>query len=114
MFARGSLATPAVVDLLKPFLLIATHSGQDDLGDLEPAVREVFTRSDLSKDPKRFNVFMFMLDHQGRVVHEFHGLPGGRKGATAGRSDHLAEIQKARAKLKLREAKPHKAEGSPK
>jgi hypothetical protein len=92
----------------------AAHSGKADLGDLEPAVREVFTRSDLSKDPKRFNVFMFVLDLQGRVVHQFHGLPGGRKGATSGRSDHQAEIQKARARLKLREAKPHKAEGSPK
>ena len=102
------------MNLLKPFLVTAAHSGKADLGDLEPAVREVFTRSDLSKDPKRFNVFMFVLDRQGRVVHEFHGLPGGRKGATSGRSDHQAEIQKARAKLKVREAKPHKAEGSPK
>jgi hypothetical protein len=102
------------VGLLKPFLLTAAHSGKEDLGDLEPAVREVFTRSDLSKDPKRFNVFMFVLDPKGRVVHEFHGLPGGRKEAGPGRSDHQAEIQKARAKLKLPEAKPDKMEGPPK
>jgi hypothetical protein len=102
------------VDLLKPFLLTAAHSGKADLGDLEPAVRAVFTKSDLSKDPKRFNVFMFVLGPQGRVVHEFHGLPGGRKAATSGRSDHQAEIQKARAQLKLPKAKPHKAEGPPK
>jgi hypothetical protein len=102
-----------VVDLLKPFLLTAAHSGQADLGDLEPAVREVFTRSELSKDPKRFNVFMFVLDPLGKVVHEFHGLPGGRV-ATPGRSDHQAEIQKARALLKLPEVKPDKAEGPPK
>jgi hypothetical protein len=102
-----------VLDLLKPFLLTAAHSGQADLGDLEPAVREVFTKSDLSQDPKRFNVFMFVLDPQGKVVHEFHGLPGGRQAATPGRSDHRAEIQKARAQLKLPEAKPHKADGPP-
>jgi hypothetical protein len=93
--------------LLKPFLVTAAHSGKDDLGDLEPAVREVFTRSDLSRDPKRFNVFMFVLDAQGRVVHEFHGLPGNGPG----RSDHQAELQKARAKLKLPEAEPPRAEG---
>jgi hypothetical protein len=95
-----------VVDLLKPFLVTASHSGKADLGDLEPAVREVFTKSDLSKDPKRFNVFMFVLDSEGRVVHAFHGLPGGRKSAAPGRSDHQAELQKARAKLKLPQAKP--------
>jgi hypothetical protein len=101
-----------VVDLLKPFLPTTAHSGKDDLADLEPAVREVFTKSDLSKDPKRFNVFMFVLDAQGRVVHEFHGLPGGRKETGPGRSDHQAEIQKARAKLRLPEAKLGTAEGS--
>jgi hypothetical protein len=98
------------VDLLKPFLVTTAHSGKDDLGDLETAVREVFTKSGLSKDPKRFNVFMFVLDAKGKVVHEFHGLPG----RGAGRSDHQAEIEKARAKLKLPEAKPAKAEGQPK
>jgi hypothetical protein len=103
-----------VVDLLKPFLLTAAHSGQADLGDLEPAVREVFTNSELAKDPKRFNVFMFVLDPRGRVVHQFHGLPGGGRAAAPGRSDHQAEIQKARAQLKLPEAKPHRAEGPPK
>jgi hypothetical protein len=98
-----------VVNLLKPFLLIAAHSGTNALGDLEPAVREVYTRSELSKDPKRFNVFMFVLDPRGRVVHEFHGLPG----RGSGRSDHEAEIQKARAKLGLPEAKPEQTEGPP-
>ena len=97
------------MDLLKPFLVTAAHSGKDDLGDLEPAVREVFTKSELSKDPQRFNVFMFVLDAKGQVVHEFHGLPG----SGPGRSDHRAEIQKARDKLTLPEAKPDKAEGPP-
>jgi hypothetical protein len=105
------------VELLKPFLLVAAHSGKSDLGglgDLEPAVRAIFSRSDLSKDPKRFNVFMFVLGPQGRVVHEFHGLPGGRKGSTSGRSDHQAEIRKARARLTLPNGKPHTVEGPPK
>ncbi len=99
-----------MVDLLKPFLLIAAHSGKDDLGDLEPAVREVFTQSELSKDPKRFNVFLFVLDAKGRVVHQFHGLPGNGPG----RSDYRDEIKKARALLKLPEAKAGQAEGPPK
>jgi hypothetical protein len=99
-----------VVGLLKPFLLIAAHSGKDDLGDLEPAVREVFTQSELSKDPQRFNVFMFVLDAKGRVVHQFHGLPG----RGSGRADHQEEIKKARALLKLPEAKAGPAEGPPK
>jgi hypothetical protein len=102
-----------VVELLRPFLVTTAHSGKDDLSDLEPAVREVFTKSDLSKDPKRFNVFMFVLDPAGRVVHEFHGLPAGSRPGP-GRSDHQAEIQKARTLLKLPETKPHKAEGPPK
>jgi hypothetical protein len=97
------------VGLLKPFLITAAHSGTGP-GDLEPAVREVFTKSGLSRDPKRFNVFMFVLDARGRVVHEFHGLPG--RGTS--RSDHLAEIKKACAKLKLPEAKLARAEGPPK
>ena len=102
------------MDLLRPFVITAAHSGKADLADLEPAVREIFTKSDLSKDPKRFNVFMFVLDSQGRVVHEFHGVPGGGRAAVPGRSDHQAEIQKARVKLKLPDGKPQKSDGPPK
>jgi hypothetical protein len=94
--------------------MISAHSGKADLGDLEPAVREVFTKADLSKDPKRFNVFMFALDPAGRVVHAFHGLPAGRKTASPGRSDHQAEIQKARVLLKLPPARPANEDGPPK
>jgi hypothetical protein len=102
-----------VIDLLRPFVITAAHSGKEDLGDLEPAVREVFTRSDISKDPKRFNVFMFVLDSQGHVVHEFHGLPAGRSDAP-GRSNHQAELTRARAKLKIADARPPRVEGPPK
>ena len=68
---------------------------------MEPAIKNLFTSSNLSKDPNRLNVFMFVLDPHGRVVHEFHGLPGGERSAGPGRSDHQAEIRKARAKLEL-------------
>jgi hypothetical protein len=98
------------VDLLRPFLITAAHSGKEDLSDLEPAVREIYTGSDLSKDPNRFNLFMFVLDPKGKVIHEFHGLPGGREGVVPGRSDHRAEIEKARTKLKLPEGKPEKGD----
>ncbi|HJZ59019.1 MAG TPA: hypothetical protein VKE74_29010 [Gemmataceae bacterium] len=99
------------MDSLRPFIITAAHSGKEDLADLEPAVREVYTKSDLSQDPNRSNVFMFVLDPRGRVVHEFHGLPGRGRSAVPGRSDHQAEIQKARAKLKLPEVKPQKVDG---
>jgi hypothetical protein len=102
------------VDLLRPFIITAAHSGKEDLADLEPAVRELFIKSDLSKDPNRLNVFMFVLDPQGRVVHEFHGLPGRGRSEVPGRSDHQAEIQKARAKLKLAEGKQQETGGPPK
>jgi hypothetical protein len=101
------------VDLLRPFLITAAHSGRDDLADLGPDVREVFTKSDLSQDPDRLNVFMFVLDPQGRVVHEFHGLPGVGRSAVPGRSDHQAEIRKARTKLELPDVRPPKADGPP-
>lgn len=99
------------MDLLRPFVVTAAHAGKEDLSDLEPAARDVFARSDLSKDPKRLNVFMFVLNHQGKVVHEFHGLPGRGRSAGPGRSDHQVEIRKARAKLELPDEKPQKAGG---
>jgi hypothetical protein len=98
------------VDLLRPFVVTAAHSGKEDLSDLEPAVRDIFTKSDLSKDPQRLNVFVFALNHQGEVIHEFHGVPGSGRSAGHGRSDHLVEIQRARTKLKLSEEKPLKAD----
>jgi hypothetical protein len=63
-------------------------------------VKAIFTRSKLSKDPKRLNLFVFMLDHQGRTVHGFHGLPGGARGGD-GRSDYTRAIPSGLAKLKI-------------
>jgi hypothetical protein len=68
-------------------------------------VKAVFTESDLSKDPRRLNLFVFMLDHRGRTVHSFHGLPGGARGGD-GRSDYAKEIPNGLAKLKLPGARP--------
>ena len=67
---------------------------------MPPDVKAVFTGSELSKDPKRLNLFVFLLDHQGRTVHSFHGLPGGARGGD-GRSDYTKEIPRGLAKLKL-------------
>ncbi|MBI1914667.1 MAG: hypothetical protein HYS12_08010 [Planctomycetes bacterium] len=76
-------------------------------------VKEVFRNSEVAKDPKRHNVFLFVLDHQGRPVHGFHGLPAGR-GVSEGRSDYTKEIPRALAKLKLPAEKPSgQQEGRP-
>jgi hypothetical protein len=83
---------------LKPFLVTAWHGAK--VADMPADVKAVFTGSELSKDPKRLNLFVFMLDHQGRTVHGFHGLPGGARGGD-GRSDYTKEIPRGLAKLKL-------------
>ena len=81
--------------------MVAAHSGKEDLSDVEPEVREILASSDLSRDPQRLNVFMFVLDAHGEVVHEFHGLPGSGRSLGPDRSDHKVEIEKARKELKL-------------
>src|SRR5262245_5714487 len=53
---------------------------------------------------------MFALNQQGEVVHEFHGVPGAARSGGAGRSEHLFEIQTARAKLKLPDEKPRRVD----
>src|SRR5262249_684459 len=68
-------------------------------------VKAIFNGSELSKDPKRLNLFVFMLDDQGRLVNSFHGLPGGGRGGD-GRSDYAKEIPNGLAKLKLPGDKP--------
>src|SRR6516162_4520275 len=75
-------------------------------------VRAIFARSELAKDPKRLNLFVFLLDHQGRTVHSFHGLPGGARGGD-GRSDYAKEIPSGLAKLKLPADKRRRASAVP-
>jgi hypothetical protein len=87
--------------MLRPFIVTSVHSGAASVADMEPAARKIFTDSDLSRDPNRFNVFMFVLDSKGTVVHEFHGLPGARGSNDKGRSAYEVEFQNAREKLKL-------------
>jgi hypothetical protein len=64
-------------------------------------VKEVFQKSEVAKDPKRLNIFMFVLDADGRLVHGFHGLPATIRGPGDGRSDYTKEIPTAIVKLKL-------------
>jgi hypothetical protein len=79
---------------------------------MPPDVRAIYTGSELSKDPKRLNLFVFMLDYQDRFVHGFHGLPGGARGGD-GRSDYTKEIPNGLAKLKLPADRPAAKEGRP-
>jgi hypothetical protein len=88
---------------LQPFLVTAWHGAE--IADMPTEIKTIFRDSDLSKDPKRLNLFVFMLDHQGRTVHSFHGLPGGARGGD-GRSDYMKEIPNGLAKLKLPADRP--------
>jgi hypothetical protein len=85
------------VNLLQPFVVVTWH-GADEAA-MEPDVREIYTRSDVPKDT---NVYAFVLDSHGRLVHGFRGLPGGRG---SDRSDYQVELTKARAKLNLTDMK---------
>jgi hypothetical protein len=85
----------------------SVHAGKDNFEDMEPDARRLFEESDLSRDPNRLNVFLFVLDERGQVMHECHGVPGGARGGV-GRSDWAAEISRARAKLNL----PSEARGA--
>jgi hypothetical protein len=98
LLRAGPLSDPAIVKQLQPFLVTAWHGA--DVSDMPGDVKAIFTGSELSKDPKRLNLFVFMLDHRGRLVHSFHGLPGGPRGG-GGRSDYTKEIPAGLAKLKL-------------
>ena len=82
------------------------------VADMPADVRAVFTGSELSKDPRRLNLFVFLLDHQGRTVHSFHGLPGGARGGD-GRSDYTKEIPSGLAKLKLPDDQEGRALATP-
>jgi hypothetical protein len=93
---------------LQPFLVTAWHGA--DVAAMPPDVRAIYTESELSEDPKRLNLFVFMLDYQGRTVHGFHGLPGGARGGD-GRSDYTKEIPNGLAKLKLPADRPAAKEG---
>lgn len=101
-----------MLELLKPFIVTSAHAGKNGVSDLEPEVQQIFTRSGLAKDPNRLNVFMFVLSHEGQVVHEFHGLPGGGRAADApGRSQHAAELAKAIEKLPVPPVAPARDNG---
>jgi len=58
--------------MLKPFI-VASWGGAGTA--MDPDVKEVFEKSEVAKDT---NVFMFVLDSTGKLVHGFKGLSGGR------------------------------------
>jgi hypothetical protein len=89
----GPLSQPQVLKLLDPFVVTAWNGPGESA--MPADVREIFSASEQSRDPKRLNVFMFVLDHEGRLVHGFHGLSG----RGDGRSDYQAEITRAISKL---------------
>jgi hypothetical protein len=95
---------------LQPFLVTAWHG--TEVAEMPPDVRAIFTGSELPQDPKRLNLFVFMLDHQGRMVHSFHGLPSGGRGGD-GRSDYTREIPSGLAKLNLPADKAGRASAVP-
>ena len=90
----GHLSNPAVVKLLQPFVVTSWHGS--GLSDMPAEVKQVYTGSDVSKES---NVFAFVLNQRGRLVHSFKGLQGRRKTG----SSYEQEITKARSKLNLSE-----------
>lgn len=80
--------------MLRPFIVTSWHGAGEAAMDGE--VRRIYRASPLSKDPNRLNVFAFVLNSRGEVVHGFHGVPG-RGGRD--RSDWKAELTKALANL---------------
>ncbi len=92
--------------------MTSVHTAKENLAEVEPDARKIFAESALSRDPNRLNVFLFMLDERGEVVHECHGVPGGRRSGPD-RSDWSAEIAKSLEKLILPKALPPLANQSP-
>ncbi|HKA08052.1 MAG TPA: hypothetical protein VKD71_12395 [Gemmataceae bacterium] len=71
-------------------------------------VKDLFKKSKLSEDPRHLNVYALILDHQGRLLHGFHGLSGRGEG----RSDYKVEIARGLERLKLPEGKRPEQERS--
>jgi hypothetical protein len=93
----GHLSNPEVARLLRPFVVSSWHGG--DPAQMPADVRRVYTDSPI---PKTTNVYMFLLDSRGQLVHSFHGLQGRRNTG----STYPQEIAKARALLKLADEPP--------
>jgi hypothetical protein len=96
--------------MLEPFVVTAWHGGTESV--MPDDVKTILQNSEVGKDPKRLNVFMFVLDPGGRLVHGFHGLPASR-GSNDGRSDYRKEIPIAIARLKLPAEKLNRKEDLP-
>jgi hypothetical protein len=96
--------------MLQPFVVTAWHGA--GASEMPAAVKEVFQKSEVAKDPKRFNIFVFVLDPDGQFAHGFHGLPATTRGSGDGRSDYRKEMSTAVAKLKLPAEKLNSRKGS--
>jgi hypothetical protein len=83
--------------MLQPFVVTTWHGTGP--AEMPADVKEV-QQSEVAKDPKRLNLFILVLDSDGRLVHSFHGLPASAR-AGDGRSDYRKEIPTAITKLKL-------------
>lgn len=101
----GPLSSPEIVEKLRPFIVTSWHGAGEEA--MAPEVRKIYTESPLSQDPHRLNVFAFVLNSRGEVVHEFHGVPG-RGGAD--RSDWKVELAKAESQLGMSKNKPSPAD----
>ncbi len=89
----GPLSNPEIVQSLQPFIVTSWNgAGPSAMG---PDIKEIYTQSNVPKDT---NVYAFVLDQWGRLVHDFRGLPG-RRGND--RSDYKVEISRAIEKLNL-------------
>jgi len=83
-----------VIKLLQPFVITSWHGAGER--EMPPDIKEIYSSSELAKDPKKLNIFVFLLDAQGKPLHNFHGVPG----RDDGRADYAKEISAGLAKLK--------------
>jgi hypothetical protein len=94
----GQLSDPAFVELLRPFVVTSWHgAGEASMPD---DVKAIFTKSAIVK---RSNVFMFVLDPRGQLVHGFNAVRSGTRGRE-GELGSKEEIAAALGKLKLSES----------
>lgn len=89
----GHLSNPDVARLLKPFIVASWHGA--GVSQMPDDVRQIYESSEI---PKNTNVYVFLLDRRGQLVHSFHGLQDRRTGAS-----YSQEIKKARTLLNLPE-----------
>lgn len=108
---RGSsLANRDVLEALEPFIVV-TWSGKPD-SEEAAEIRKIWEDSGIVYlRKKRTNIFCFLLDPKGDLVHAFGAFPNGAinpnaAGPTQDAKYFLGEIEKGAAKLTIPEARP--------